>query len=316
MQKDNRRLVSFQKKQKHLSKHKPRIAKDRISLRSPSINTGKNSKNENTRIAKQTMEILEKGYYSIQNNKIDIQNELQESQKKTVTYTKDMLDELSYPDSYEYETEFLFEFDTTLNVCQKQDKYRFLQKSDQKEKITVLNSASAKNPGGGFLKGSMAQEESIAIASGLYLCIKDSFMYQINRKNPVNGLYNHCIIYSPNIPIFRDEDSELLQEFYEISFIGAPAVNTGEARKNNVPESDIYSTMHKRAEYMFKVAFANKTDVLILGSWGCGVFGGDINTLANIFSDLLSTKFKNAFKKIIFATTNKDHVKVFKKIFG
>ena len=37
--------------------------------------------------------------------------------------------------------------------------------------VGVLNFASAKNPGGGFLNGSMAQEESLAIASAMYVCM-------------------------------------------------------------------------------------------------------------------------------------------------
>ena len=36
------------------------------------------------------------------------------------------------------------------------------------EGLGVLNFASAKNPGGGFLNGAMAQEESLAASGGLY----------------------------------------------------------------------------------------------------------------------------------------------------
>lgn len=40
--------------------------------------------------------------------------------------------------------------------------------SENFEDVGVLNFASAKNPGGGFLNGALAQEESIAVGSGLY----------------------------------------------------------------------------------------------------------------------------------------------------
>ncbi|MGB1277970.1 MAG: TIGR02452 family protein, partial [Nannocystaceae bacterium] len=47
-----------------------------------------------------------------------------------------------------------------------------------------LNFASARNPGGGFIKGSSGQEESLARSSGLYPCLAQmEAMYRINRSN-------------------------------------------------------------------------------------------------------------------------------------
>jgi uncharacterized protein (TIGR02452 family) len=50
------------------------------------------------------------------------------------------------------------------------------------DKIGVLNFASAKNPGGGFLNGAMAQEESLAASSGLYgTLLRNQGYYEANR---------------------------------------------------------------------------------------------------------------------------------------
>ena len=49
--------------------------------------------------------------------------------------------------------------------------------------LACLNFASAKNPGGGFLGGSQAQEESLARSSGLYPCLlkEEKEHYAANR---------------------------------------------------------------------------------------------------------------------------------------
>ncbi|TGU62336.1 TIGR02452 family protein, partial [Mesorhizobium sp. M00.F.Ca.ET.186.01.1.1] len=54
---------------------------------------------------------------------------------------------------------------------------------EKRSDTLCLNFASAKNPGGGFLGGSQAQEESLARASGLYPClVQMEEMYQYNRQ--------------------------------------------------------------------------------------------------------------------------------------
>jgi uncharacterized protein (TIGR02452 family) len=72
-----------------------------------------------------------------------------------------------------------------------------LSKNSQSKQCCLLNFASAKNPGGGFLGGSQAQEESLARSSGLYACLKGNKMYSINKQLKSNGLYSDCLIYSP-----------------------------------------------------------------------------------------------------------------------
>ena len=84
--------------------------------------------------------------------------------------------------------------------------------SKSKPDVCCLNFASAKNPGGGFLKGSQAQEESLARASGLYSCLlKAPKYYNENGKNRKQGLYQDLVIYSPDVPVFRDDNDQLIE---------------------------------------------------------------------------------------------------------
>ena len=64
------------------------------------------------------------------------------------------------------------------------------------EKVGVLNFASAKNPGGGFLNGAMAQEESLAASGGLYRTLTPHEGYY--RRNRACGtmMYTGCAIRS------------------------------------------------------------------------------------------------------------------------
>ena len=76
--------------------------------------------------------------------------------------------------------------------------------------IIALNFASATTPGGGYLLGSTAQEESICRASLLYPCLtKDMRMYKDNRRN-YSPLYTDRMKYSHNVPVIRNDNGEIL----------------------------------------------------------------------------------------------------------
>src|SRR5204862_8348039 len=82
--------------------------------------------------------------------------------------------------------------------------------------------ASAKHPGGGFLGGARAQEESLCRASGLYACINGNAMYR-DHQHLSGGFYTNYAIYSPAVPVFKDDEGELLDEPYLCAFVTAPA---------------------------------------------------------------------------------------------
>ena len=76
-------------------------------------------------------------------------------------------------------------------------------KVKEKGRIAVLNFASYKNAGGGFLSGSRAQEECLCHESFLYNVLKEfkEYYYEQNLKDLNRALYRNKALYSPDIVI-------------------------------------------------------------------------------------------------------------------
>jgi uncharacterized protein (TIGR02452 family) len=148
--------------------------------------------------------------------------------------------------------------------------------------------ASAKNAGGGFLGGADAQEESIARASALYLCLRTAPDFYAFHRDQRDLRYSDRVIYSPNVPVFRDDKGRLLEQPYQTTFLTSAAPNLG-AIVRNQPEhvSDVPNVLLRRAVRVLRIAAAHGHRTLVLGAWGCGVFRNDPATIANAFAGAL-----------------------------
>jgi uncharacterized protein (TIGR02452 family) len=262
-------------------------------------------------IARDTLEILERGFYhNPKGEKVEISKAQREAEKKTILYQPEELIELIKGDSKEkenYTTEFIVDALSTLDSVRNQ--------FEQDENLVCLNFASARNPGGGFLKGSEAQEESIARATGLYKCqLKAEDYYKYNRAIKT-CLYTDHIIYSPKVPIIKNEAGELLETVVFAGMITAPAVNTGVVLRNEPQNIDqIEPMMKRRIDMVLSICKQQGHKTLILGAWGCGVFGNDPKVIAKMFKDLLTSKYENQFEKVVFSiySKNEDFIRPFK----
>jgi uncharacterized protein (TIGR02452 family) len=169
--------------------------------------------------------------------------------------------------------------------------------------VVCLNFASAKNPGGGFLSGSQAQEESLARASGLYATQQAQFAFYEHHRRGHSCLYSDHIIYSPSVPVFRDDAGTLLAQPWQCQFLTAAAVNAGAVRQNEPErERQIIPVMEQRTRMVVAAAIAHGCQALVLGAWGCGVFKNDPVVVAGIFAKILGeTPFAGQFRHIDFA---------------
>ena len=170
------------------------------------------SRKTRAQIAQQTVEILERGWYTLPNGTtVSLGDSVRDAVQRSRHYAPgDFADVFARRDQLLAEsqnpgpTRFDVVNATTLAAARK------LVESRPPGDVVCLNFASAKNPGGGFLNGSQAQEESLARASGLYPCISPmTGYYDTNRSQP-SCLYTDNMIYSPAVPVIRDDDDQLL----------------------------------------------------------------------------------------------------------
>ncbi|TDD88533.1 TIGR02452 family protein [Actinomadura rubrisoli] len=166
----------------------------------------------------------------------------------------------------------------------------------------ALNFASAKNPGGGFLNGAHAQEEGLARSSALYTSLLTAREFYDFHRAQGDLLYSDHMIYSPDVPVFRDDAGLLLEEPYEIAFLTSPAPNRGAIRDSAVAER-VPEVLRARARKVLAVALVNGHRRLVLGAWGCGVFRNEPTEVAEAFAGLLRPdgEFGNRFEHVVFA---------------
>jgi uncharacterized protein (TIGR02452 family) len=170
--------------------------------------------------------------------------------------------------------------------------------------VACLVFASARNPGGGFLNGAQAQEESLARGSGLYPCLRAAGdFYAHHRANP-ELTYSDRVIYSPAVPVFRDDKGALLPAPYPVSFLTAAAPNRSAILRSQ-PEhlAGIPALLLRRASRVLQVAGAHGHRRLVLGAWGCGVFGNEPATVADAFAAALQRS--PWFDQVVFAVLDR-----------
>jgi len=203
---------------------------------------------------------------------------------------------------------------------------RHLHSLDRSKKIGVLNFASATLPGGGFLEGASAQEESIARASTLYVSLTTDTarpFYALHDKDEKGGFYSHAMIYSPNIHILRDDMGSWVAPF-EVDVLTSPAVNAAKVRKvfHKVPfdevEARIQEHMKERMARILALFEKQGARNLVLGSFGTGVFRNDVKAVARIWRDLLmapGARFSTSFDNVVFSIPDSNTKLKFESVF-
>ncbi len=157
--------------------------------------------------------------------------------------------------------------------------------------LACLNFASARNPGGGFLRGAQAQEESITRSTALYPCLCEARGFYEFHRTHTDIIYSDRVIYSPRVPAFRDDAAVLLDEPYPVSVLTAAAPNRAMISRDQPERLDeVEPALRRRATRVLAVAAGHGHRRLVLGAWGCGVFGNDPVVVADVFAEALAAR--------------------------
>lgn len=247
-------------------------------------------------LAREMVEILGRGSYEVGGRRVEVRAEVERAVDATEEYPPGRT--IALPATGSHATRLECTGETTLEATQRLWR--------EGHSPCALNFASARNPGGGFLNGARAQEESLARSSALYPCLTGCAMYDHHRASS-DPLYSDWVIYSPAVPVLREDAGPLLSAPYPCSFLTSPACNAGVALERagrggeGVVHERIRAAMARRTERVLAVAAAQGERALVLGAWGCGVFRNDPEEVAELFAQALSGPFAGVFERVIFA---------------
>ena len=263
---------------------------------------------QNRRVARETLLVTEQGFYLKDGERVDL---VGKNFDEAVVVLPD--------DAGEFEENFPQASNSLADISiTNEDSFSVARKFGGN--CLVMNFASARYPGGGFLNGANAQEETLCRESTLYSSLgsdKAAEMYGYNNRHRNPCKYN-AMILSPNVCVFRDIKDEFLAEPLLTSVVTVPALNKNGGAKN-IPQNIVDDVMKFRLRNMFVTAVHYGYKNLVLGAWGCGAFGHDPETVADYFySMLIDEAFGSYFDKIIFAILDrgaKRNLKAFQSVF-
>ena len=266
-------------------------------------------------VAQETVGIVERGVYEAPSGReVSIGDEVARATRGTVLYRPPDFGALTRPEPVARALRLEVTPEKTGEAA------RRLIEDEGATRVLALNFASAKNPGGGFLGGAKAQEEDLSRCSALYACLlRQPDYYAQNRKEP-SMLYTEHLLYSPEVPFFRDEQLTLLEWPFLASVLTSPAPNAGEAlRRDASLRPRIREVLEVRALNVLRVAAHHAHRTLVLGAWGCGVFRNDPREVAEAFARALEA-LPGAFERVVFAVYERGgdgpNLRAFRERFG
>ena len=268
-------------------------------------------RNRNAEIAQETLHIANTGKYTTNGKTVDI--------SACMEYTNSHVVLISQQDADRLESTFMPKSGSpTIELCEETTLAAIIRLADNGCNLGTLNFASAKNPGGGFLNGAMAQEESLAAASALYISQLQCTGYYDSNRSFKSFVYTDSAIWSPDVVFFRDNSAELLSTPVKSHVLTIPGVNYGQVLIKGEDTENAKIAMKRRMKIALAI-FADKgCEAIILGAFGCGVFRNNPVDVA-VWWDELLLEYGGHFDKVVFSVFDRSRqrmtIDAFSKLF-
>jgi len=165
----------------------------------------------------------------------------------------------------------------------------------------VLNMASFNCPGGGWKRGASAQEEELFRRSNYFRALPRAW-YPLKWTT---------IILSPSITIYKDSFYKEMNTPFKVDMLAAAAIQYPYLINNEYTKED-GQLMFNKIDSMFRVAYFNGNDSLILSAFGAGAYRNPAHEVAKMFK-ICVAKYRRQFKIITFGILG-DNFTVFNDI--
>jgi uncharacterized protein (TIGR02452 family) len=183
----------------------------------------------------------------------------------------------------------------------------------------VLNMANRRNPGGGVLAGSGAQEENLFRRSNLLYSLYQFVDYGDQYGVPRSSVRGYPMgresgaIYSPRATVFRSSESTgyaFLRHPYTMSFMSVPAIPDPDTEIRDgrlwLTERMARATKEK-IRAILRVSAHHGHDSAVLSAFGCGAFRNPPHHMAALFAEVFEEpEFRGVFRALTFAIID-DH---------
>jgi hypothetical protein len=174
------------------------------------------------------------------------------------------------------------------------------------QKIAVLSFADHKVPGGRLFKGASSQEEFIQVTTSTYATIMndppkdvvddqgvDARMEDADGVEGPKSLYplkDTELLFSQEVWVlsqFPDSRAINPQNYYEIGVISSAAQPRPQVSGGRYRLERDRNAMREKLYCIMRAAVAENIGVLVLGAFGCGVFGHPVQEVAELMKEVL-----------------------------